>query len=883
MTENAANHPDTSKRTDIPVEKRPYGAAFFVLSMILALGTLWAVADEVIVRRPWKEYQRAFNQYEYDMLAARRDSLIQALEQEEAGAPEGQSRAALEAQLAGLRRELEGSAEYRELQAELDQRAFDLFKINREYQFTKSNYDEKFYLYTETKHKGRDYSRREQEIDRLQSTLDSLLPLVQAQAARRDSVQTRIDEMERPVDSLAGLIQGKTQEITRLAERMQAIQARPLKVHQVILPDYEPNEFENPIIRVDRCQSCHVGIDKEGFESAPQPFTTHPRREEYFGAHPPEKFGCTPCHDGQGPALTVQDAHSPKKYWDYPMLAGHMVEAGCQKCHSNRAWLDNAGQLMDAQKKLRRLGCVGCHDIEGYNDLAKVAPPLDRVKTKLTSSWLYDWVKNPKRFRPDTRMPNFLMPDSEAVAIVAYLETVSADKPAANWPVANRRGDAKTGRDIVKTVGCLGCHHIDDLAGEAINVKKAAEIDHGPNLSRIGDKVDAAWLYGWLKNPRAYNPETRMPSLRLTDQETADVTAYLTTLSDSYSPISKPADTRPRDYLADQGEYWVRTYGCFGCHTIPGMEGEGKVSVALTTFGAKDVTELAFGDATDIPHTWEGWTLGKLKNSRLYETKQAIQRMPDFAMDDEDSRLFLMLLKSFDGRKVYEEYRDPVTEKAQKLQRGRILAEHYNCTGCHSIEGRGGDITAYIADRGYHPPNLTPEGAKVQSDWLFTFLQNPTPIRPWLDLRMPTFHMTGEEITSINQYFMALNDVVAPFMYLRTEDLDPESVRAGRSHFQGFQCASCHPSSDQEMRQMMQLKGAANLAPNLALARTRLRPDWIIDWLTDPQRIDPGTNMPSFFYSEGERLYDDADEQIRALRDYLLTIGTRSPTSISQR
>ena len=37
------------------------------------------------------------------------------------------------------------------------------------------------------------------------------------------------------------------------------------------------------------------------------------------------------------------------------------------------------------------------------------------------------------------------------------------------------------------------------------------------------------------------------------------------------------------------------------------------------------------------------------------------------------------------------------------------------------------------------PPLLTPEGAKVQPDWLYAFLQAPITIRPWLDVRMPTF------------------------------------------------------------------------------------------------------------------------------------------------
>lgn len=858
-----------TSRSETPVEKRPYGAYFFVFALILALGTLWAVADEVIVRRPWKDIQRDFNQYEHNMVAARRDSLLAALETEEQSSDPSQTRAGLSQQLAGMREALAGNAEYYALQSELKDRDFDLFKVNRKYQFTKSTYDEKFYYYTEAKHAGHDYATLEAETDELKRVLDSLLPIILVKAAGRDSMQYQIDVLEGPVDSLSGLIQGKTQEITKLNERLSAIGARAIKIKQTVLPDYEPDEFENPIIRVDRCMTCHGGIDKPEFAGAPQPFTAHPKMDEYFKDHPIEKFGCTPCHDGQGPALTVEDAHAPHKYWEHTMLPSRMREAGCQKCHANRIWLNHADKLTLAQEKVRRWGCFGCHDIEGYNQLAKVAPRLDKITSKVTTSWMYDWVKNPKNFRPDTRMPNFRMPDSEVVAVTAYLQSVSADIPGDDWPRYRGAGDAISGREIVSRVGCLGCHQIGDMAQTASDVPRAMAINHGPTLSRIGSKVTGEWLFGWLKDPRAYNPDTRMPSLRLTDPEAEDVTAYLLTLRDGgYQALPMPAVDRSSDYLVEQGAYWIRTYGCFGCHEIPGMEKEGKVSVALTTFGDKDVSELAFGDAIDLPQTWEGWTLGKLTDSRRFETKQVIQRMPDFAMNDEDAGLTSMLLKSWDGRKVYEDYREKVDDRRERLEAGRTFIDHYNCTGCHVVEGRGGDIRAYITDKGYQPPVLTPEGAKVQSDWLFKFLREPYAIRPWLNVRMPTFSLTAPEITAINQYFMAFNGVIAPFHYVKVEDLDPESVRRGKELFDQLQCMSCHVLSAEALAK----KGAASLAPNLALAHERLRPDWIVDWLTDPQRIDPGTNMPSFFYSEGERLYDDADAQIEALRDYLLTL-----------
>ena len=36
-------------------------------------------------------------------------------------------------------------------------------------------------------------------------------------------------------------------------------------------------------------------------------------------------------------------------------------------------------------------------------------------------------------------------------------------------------------------------------------------------------------------------------------------------------------------------------------------------------------------------------------------------------------------------------------------------------------------------------------------------------------------------------------------------------------------------------------------APDLTMARQRLNPNWILKWLKDPQKVQPGTKMPSFY------------------------------------
>ncbi|MBI5607496.1 MAG: hypothetical protein HY902_01295, partial [Deltaproteobacteria bacterium] len=74
---------------------------------------------------------------------------------------------------------------------------------------------------------------------------------------------------------------------------------------------------------VDRCPTCHAGIDDPSMvgETIPKVLRAHPQRDTLLKAHPPLRFGCTPCHRGQGLALTAETAHGPgDPHWLEPIL-----------------------------------------------------------------------------------------------------------------------------------------------------------------------------------------------------------------------------------------------------------------------------------------------------------------------------------------------------------------------------------------------------------------------------------------------------------------------------------------------------------------------------------------------------------------------------------
>src|SRR5207245_11694078 len=51
--------------------------------------------------------------------------------------------------------------------------------------------------------------------------------------------------------------------------------------------------------------------------------------------HTTEKFGCSPCHGGNGRALdSVRRAHGRYEHWLWPLYYPENYQAGCQQCHA---------------------------------------------------------------------------------------------------------------------------------------------------------------------------------------------------------------------------------------------------------------------------------------------------------------------------------------------------------------------------------------------------------------------------------------------------------------------------------------------------------------------------------------------------------------------
>ena len=374
------------------------------------------------------------------------------------------------------------------------------------------------------------------------------------------------------------------------------------KIHQVVLKDFDRNNFDQVVERVDRCTTCHVAINRAGFDDLPNPFKTHPERKLYLSdsAHPTIVYGCTTCHDGQGSAVnSVAQAHGTVKYWEHPLHEGNRVQANCITCHLNVQGLKGAETVGRGQRIFEQVGCTGCHLVQGYEEIAKVGPSLRKARAKLDPSWIVKWILNPRDFRPHTRMPNFYLKKDEALAAASYIWSASrpeADTWLQSHPLpANFKPDdtalVEKGKTLANSIGFKGCHGL----AEGEFTTRIAGRDLVPNLKDIAAKTNPRWIYNWLLNPKSYNPNTNMPSLRLSTEEALALTTYLMTLGEKAAPM-KGIEAQLNDPAnIKKGEGLVRKYGCGGCHDIPGMEKESRIGVELTLFGLKPLEELFFG------------------------------------------------------------------------------------------------------------------------------------------------------------------------------------------------------------------------------------------------------------------------------------------------
>jgi cytochrome c2 len=66
--------------------------------------------------------------------------------------------------------------------------------------------------------------------------------------------------------------------------------------------------------------------------------------------------------------------------------------------------------------------CQSCHKVGSIG--GEVGPSLDNVGSRLTTAWIYHWIKDPHKYHPEPVKPNQGLNDDEAIALAVYLSSL---------------------------------------------------------------------------------------------------------------------------------------------------------------------------------------------------------------------------------------------------------------------------------------------------------------------------------------------------------------------------------------------------------------------------------------------------------------------------
>jgi mono/diheme cytochrome c family protein len=578
-------------------------------------------------------------------------------------------------------------------------------------------------------------------------------------------------------------------------------------LRQIWLPDLN---------RVDRCTTCHLGIDDPAFVGAAAPFATHPGT--WLTTHPTDQFGCTTCHDGQGEATDyTYAAHRPSVLFDRPMRPLETIEANCGTCHRS---LDPPGapRLEEGRRLVAASGCVSCHEIPGFEGVTFSGPALDSVGNKVRPEWLAGWLHDPKSYLSRSKMGNFRLSPAEVTNLQSFLLSLRAQAPSPSAGVDWSRANPDAGKALFGELRCVTCHAVEGRGGTM-----------GPELTLIGDKVRRGWLFSFLKDPHRAQPGTPMPQYSITDDQSRDLSAFLMQeyRSGEVSPEITPPFEEPQTVAAGRATFIAR--GCASCHHLAGIPEPGRLGPSLSGVADRDPDQLTFAPKT-VRHSIDNYIFLKLEHPDAV-TQPSL--MPTFQFTPGEAARISLALIGLNKTELPASYVIKRPQPAPYQPTGAFgeLVTRYRCLSCHSIKGAGGTLSTVPFDR---------IGSQLQREYIASYLLNPGAVRVSVEARMPVFHMLKSEADTVAAYADSV---------FRDDDLDrydaifrPADERRGAELYGQLGCIGCH-----------QIRGQGGyVGPELTNAGRRLKSGWTAAWLTAPDRYKPGTLQPDYGLSAAD-------------------------------
>jgi len=356
------------------------------------------------------------------------------------------------------------------------------------------------------------------------------------------------------------------------------------------------------------------------------------------------------------------------------------------------------------------LGCVACHqrpDAEGKDAQDRV--PLGHVNDKWHAAALVEYLQDPAKHYPATRMPHFRLEEEEATQLAAYLIT--------NSRMVKRKaiaGDATRGAALLVSAGCLNCH-----AGMPATTQ--------PTLASVLKSGDKGCL------AVAEKARATAPDFALTTAQRASLKAFLATDLGSLK----------QDTPAEFAERQIKNLNCVACHSHDGnvstwtkVDGEAKkLRDALPP--KEHVEGEPVHDAPIPPLTWLGerlrhdWMSKFIAGQIDYKPRPwLIGRMPGFAHYADGLALGLNHQHGLPQQEAVEPAPNP--EKAAIGEKLVGADGGFNCITCHAA----GDQAATAV---FEAPaiNFAQSAERLRKGYFHRWTLAPTRIDP--DTKMPKY------------------------------------------------------------------------------------------------------------------------------------------------
>ena len=198
-----------------------------------------------------------------------------------------------------------------------------------------------------------------------------------------------------------------------------------------------------------------------------------------------------------------------------------------------------------------------------------------------------------------------------------------------------------------------------------------------------------------------------------------------------------------------------------------------------------------------------------------------------------------------------------------RLNHGRQLIARYNCAGCHQLQNI--DRPAMLG------PDLTNVGNKVSREWIYKWLKEPRTITDsdgtvtvnGVDLapRMPKFQLSELELRALSAYLSVqhtkrLEAARISTVIAKTGD----AADQGQMQFNQRFCVTCHAIAVERGGETKRIGG--DIGPELTKVGSKVKPEWLIAWLRDPQGYLEHTRMPRYQWS---------DKDLYQVSQYILT------------